>query len=216
MFSAGFCRVMAQLPGVSIAIRVQNFWADIVFRRAVIADSIHAAFGHIHPASLPALRVTMLPLLAPIIDHVSIAPIESVCMRTLHGNPLHYHLISMGAHALIGIFPSKIHASFYRRSAGERKRLASVQQFIETPACACITTDRAELDVTNLLATLRSWSVQAYRKSIENIPRVCQHHVASALRKDGLDFSTKIESLINVMGEFLARLNDLFALFYCE
>jgi hypothetical protein len=37
-------------------------------------------------------------------------------MRTLHRYSLHGHAISAGAHALVGMFASQVHAGLYRRS----------------------------------------------------------------------------------------------------
>ena len=152
------------------------------------------------------------PALTPVVDHVGIGPIESVRMRTLHGDTLHGHSISVGAHAPVGIFASQVHASLYSRSARGCKRIASIQQFVETFTRSRTATGRAELDVTRLLAALRSRSVQAHRESIENTARVCQHDVAGALRKHGPDFTSEIESLIDLVGEFPACLDGLFAL----
>ena len=75
-------------------------------------------------------------VLTPVVDYVGIGPIQSVRMRTLHGDTLRDHSISAGAHAPVGVFPSQIHASLHRSSARSRKRLASIQQFVETIAVA--------------------------------------------------------------------------------
>jgi hypothetical protein len=43
-------------------------------------------------------------VLTPVIDHVGPRPIESVRMRTLHGDALHRYAITVGAHAPVSIF----------------------------------------------------------------------------------------------------------------
>src|SRR5580704_8107100 len=151
-------------------------------------------------------------VLTPVVDHVGIGPIEPVRMRALHGDTLHGHSISVGAQAPVGIFASKVHASLYSRSARGCKRLASVQQLVETFTRSYTTTGRAKLDVTRLLTALRSRSVLAHCESIENTARVCQHDVAGALRKYGPDLTNEIESLIDLVSEFPAGLDGLFAL----
>src|SRR5579872_281562 len=153
-----------------------------------------------------------LTALTPVVDHVGIGPIESVGMRTLHGDTLHGHSISVGAYATVGIFASQIHASLYSRSARKCKPLASIQQLVETVTGPNTTTGCTKLDVTSCFAALRSGSVQAHCESIENRARVCQHDVAGALRKYGPDLTSQIESLIDLVGEFSAGLDGLFAL----
>ena len=44
----------------------------------------------------------------------------------------------------------------------------------------------------------------------------CQHDVAGALRKYGPDLTSEIESLIDIVGEFAACLDGLFALAFGE
>jgi hypothetical protein len=73
-----------------------------------------------------------LTALAPVVDHVGIGPIEPVRMRTLHGDTLHGHSISVGVQAPAGIFASQVHAGLYSRSARGCKRFASIQQLVET------------------------------------------------------------------------------------
>src|SRR5579862_8662054 len=121
----------------------------------------------VHDTGQPRSKV-----LTPVVDHVGIGPIEPVRMRTLHGDTLHGHAISVGAQAPAGIFASQVHAGLYSRSARECKRLASIQQLFETFTRTWTTAGRTELDVTRLLAAFRSGSVQAHRKSIENTSRV--------------------------------------------
>ena len=74
-------------------------------------------------------KLTALP---PVVDHVGIGPIEPGGMRTLHGDTLHGHSISVGAQAPVGIFASQVHASLYSRAARGCKRFASIQQPLET------------------------------------------------------------------------------------
>ncbi len=116
-------------------------------------------------------------------------------MRTLHGNTLHGHSISVGAHAPIGIFTSHIHASLFDHPSRGCKGLASIQQFVKTFTRARTATGHAELYVARLLATLGSRSIQAYSERIENIARVCQHDVAGVLRKHSPDFTGEIDPL---------------------
>ena len=159
-----------------------------------------------------AVRGSPQQVLTPVVDHVGVGPIEPVRMRTLHGDTLDGRPISAGAHAPVGVFARQVHASLHRRSARGCKRIASVQQFVETFTRARAAAGRAELDVTRLLAALRSGAVQAHRESIENAARVGQHDVARALRQYGPDFTGEIESLVDLVGEFPACLDSLFAL----
>ena len=155
-------------------------------------------------------------MLTPVVDHVGIGPIEPVRMRTLHGDTLHGHSISVGAQAPVGIFASQVHASLYSRSARGCKRFASIQQLVETFTCSRTSTGRAKLDVTRCLAALRSGSVQAHCESIENTARIGQHDIAGALRQYGPNLASQIESLIDLLGEFAASLDGLFALAFGE
>jgi hypothetical protein len=157
-----------------------------------------------------------LTALTPVVDHVRIGPIEPVCMRTLHRDTLHSHPISVGAQAPVGIFARQVHASLYNRSARGCKRFASIQQPVETFTGSGAPTGRAKLDVTSGLTALRSWPIQAHCESIENTARVCQHDVAGALRKYCADLTSQIESLIDLVGEFPAGLDGLFALAFGE
>jgi len=93
-----------------------------------------------------------LTALTPVVDHVGIGPIEPVRMRTLHGDTLHSHSISVGAQAPVGIFASQVHASLYSRSARGCKRFASIQQLVETFTGSGTTTGRTKLDVASCLA----------------------------------------------------------------
>src|ERR1700676_2290453 len=161
-------------------------------------------------------EIGTLTTLTPVVDHVGIGPIEPVRMRTLHGDTLHGHSISVGAQEPVGIFASQVHASLYSRSARGCKRFASIQQLVETFTGSGTTTGRTKLDVTSCLAALRSGSVQAHCESIENAARVCQHDVAGALRKYGPDLTSQIETLIDLVGEFPAGLDGLFALAFGE
>src|SRR5579862_8184869 len=97
----------------------------------------------VHDTGQPRSKV-----LTPVVDHVGIGPIEPVRMRTLHGDTLHGHSISVRAQAPVGIFASQIHASLYSRSARGSKRLASIQQLVETLTRTSAGTGRTELDVT--------------------------------------------------------------------
>src|SRR5271155_4471149 len=182
----------------------------------------HALFvqGSAAPASVRVADNTSvigkLTPLTPVVDHVGIGPIKPVRMRTLHGDTLHGHSISVGAHAPVGIFANQVHASLDSRSARGCKRFASIQQLVEAFTGSGTTTGRTKLDVTSCLAALRSGSIEAHCKSIENTARVCQHDVAGALRKYGPDLTGQIESLIDLVGEFPAGLDGLFALAFGE
>src|SRR6202044_1438770 len=94
--------------------------------------------------------------------------IESLCMRTLHGNTLHGHSISVGAQAPVSILASHVHTSLYSRSTREGKRFASIQQLVETFTGSGAATGCTKLDITSCFAALRSGSVQAHCESIEN------------------------------------------------
>ena len=67
------------------------------------------------------VRLTSELLLTPVVDHIGIGPIESIRMRTLHGDTLHGHSISVGAHAPVSIFTSQVNAGLQSRSARGRK-----------------------------------------------------------------------------------------------
>ena len=64
--------------------------------------------------------------LTPIVDHVGIGPVESLCMRTLHGDALHGHSISAVAHVPIGILACQVDPGLDRRAPRRRKPLASM------------------------------------------------------------------------------------------
>jgi hypothetical protein len=161
---------------------------------------------------LTYVRYGKLTALTPVVDHVGIGPIEPFRMRALHGHTLHGHAVPVGAQAPVGIFASQVHASLYRRSPRRCKRFASIQQLVETFTGSGTTTGRTKLDVTSCLATLRSRSVQANCKSIKNAASVCQYDVAGALHKHGPDLTSQIESPIDLVGEFPAGMDGLFAL----
>ncbi len=130
--------------------------------------------------------------LTPVVDHVDIGSIEPVGMRTLHGYTLHGHSISVGAQAPVGIFASQVHASLQGRSTRGCKRIASIQQLVETLTSTRAAAGSTELDVTRLLAALRSGSIQAHCESIGNTARVRQHDVAGMLGKYGPDLTSEI------------------------
>src|SRR5580704_3517001 len=155
-------------------------------------------------------------VLTPVVDHVNIGSIEPVRTGALHGDTLHGHSISVGAQAPVGIFASQVHASLYSGSARGCKRFANIQQLVETFTGPGAAASRTKLDVTRGLTALRSGPVQAHCESIEDTARVCQHDVAGALRKYGPDLTSQIESLIDLVGEFPAGLDGLFALAFAE
>jgi hypothetical protein len=76
-------------------------------------------------------------LLTPVVDHVGVGSIESIRMRTLHGDTLQSHTISTGAHVPVGVFAGRVHACLDNRAPRECKILTSIQQFVEPFAGAC-------------------------------------------------------------------------------
>src|SRR5580658_776384 len=132
-------------------------------------------------------------------------------MRALHGHTLREYSISVAAHSPEGVFASQVHACLDSCSARGRKLFAGIQQFVETFTRALSAPGRAELDVTSLLATLGSRSVETHREAIQNMAGVCQHDVARTLRENGLDFFCEIEAAVNLVGKGPACLDGLLA-----
>ena len=89
---------------------------------------------------------------------------------------------------------------------------AGVQQFVETFTCSSASPSRGEFDVTGLLAALGSGSDQAHGESIENTAGIGQHNLASVLHKQGLDFTSKIQTFVDLIGKLPACLDGRFSL----
>src|ERR1700678_5876 len=145
--------------------------------------------------------------LPPVGNHVGVGPVEPIGMRTLHGDALRDRSIAARPHATPGIFAGQVDAGLYRRLPRRRETFASSQQLIKTLTSTRTTANRSELDVTRLLATFRSRSVQTDREAIENTARVSQDDVAGPLRQHSPYFPCEIEPLVNFMGKSAARLD---------
>ena len=86
----------------------------------------------------------------PIVDDICIRPVETGCMRTLHRDALGEGPVTVGPHAPVCVLACQVHASLERYAARQGKRIACIEQPVESAAGALATSCRGELDIAEL------------------------------------------------------------------